>query len=88
MSRGKEPCGADILRKLLDLLAEQEHVKITYRLENEKQCVNYAENPLAIHVAPTRMARNPYSYATAVGEKSTRATTLGTSKTRCTAKSV
>ena len=31
----KEPSGTDILKTLIDLLAEQEGVKITYTIETE-----------------------------------------------------
>ena len=33
----KEPTGTDLLRKLIDLYAEQEGVKITYQIEKRKK---------------------------------------------------
>lgn len=33
----KEPNGIDLLKTLLDLLADQEGVKITYEIEKEKK---------------------------------------------------
>ena len=35
----KQPNGADLLKTLIDLLADQEHVKITYELK-EGECEN------------------------------------------------
>lgn len=36
---GKEPRGADLLATLINLLAEQEHVKITYKLTEDEKVV-------------------------------------------------
>ena len=33
----KEPTGTDLLRKLIDLYAEQEGVKITYQIEKREK---------------------------------------------------
>lgn len=34
----KEPRGIDLLKTLIDLLAEQEGVKITYEIEESTEC--------------------------------------------------
>lgn len=33
----KEPSGIDLLKTLIELLADQEHVKITYEIESKEK---------------------------------------------------
>lgn len=42
----KEPNGADLLKTLIDLLADQEHLKITYEIERTKKNEKGKENLL------------------------------------------